>query len=69
MSCNEKKTDLWNTVITITGGIAAGTAAVAVVVAAPVELAAAAGALVLTKMAVDYNNKQSKCDDPDHTHD
>ena len=68
MSCN-KNHDNWNKFITIGGGIAAGVAAVAVVAAAPVEIAVTAGVVVLTKVAVDANNKLNKCDDPDHNHD
>ena len=69
MSCNTKNKDFWNTFISIGGGIAAGTAAVAVVVAAPVEIAVTVGLVALTKVAVDANEKMNRCDDPDHNHD
>ncbi len=47
----------WNTVITIAGGIAIGTAGVALVVAAPLEIVTTAVLIGATKYALNKTNK------------
>ena len=69
MSCNEKSRDRWDTVITVAGGIAIGTVAVAAVVAAPLEIVTTAVLVGATKFALDKNREARKCDVEEHNHD
>ena len=68
MSCNNKNRDKWDTVITIAGGVAIGTVAVAAVVAAPLEIATTLVLVGATKMALDKNKESRKCDEEGHDH-
>ena len=68
MSCNNKSRDKWDTVITIAGGIAIGTVAVAAVVAAPLEIVTTGVLLAATKYALEKNKEARQCDEEDHTH-
>jgi len=69
MSCNNKNKDRWDTVITVAGGIAIGTVAVAAVVAAPLEIVTTAVLVGATKFALDKNKDGRKCDVEEHDHD
>ena len=55
MSC--KKHETTNTIITIAGGIAIGTVAVAAIVAAPLEIVTTIALVGATKLALDKNNE------------
>ena len=68
MSCNLKDRDKWDTVITVAGGIAIGTVAVAAVVAAPLEIVTTIALIGATKLALEKNRKGRKCDEEEHTH-
>ena len=68
MSCNNKSKDKWDTIITVAGGIAIGTVAVAAVVAAPLEIVTTVVLVGATKYALDKNNKARKCDVEEHDH-
>ena len=69
MSCNNKSRDKWDTVITIAGGVAIGTVAVAAVVAAPLEIVTTIALIGATKLALEKNKEARKCDVEEHTHD
>ena len=56
MSCTHK--NKWDTVITIAGGVAIGTVAVAAVVAAPLEIVTTIALVGATKLALDKNRKR-----------
>ena len=66
MSCKPNK-EKWDTVITIAGGIAIGTVAVAAVVAAPLEIVTTVVLVGATKLALD-KNRNRECT-KDHEHD
>ena len=66
MSCKPNK-EKWDTVITIAGGIAIGTVAVAAVVAAPLEIVTTVALVGATKLALE-KNRERKCTE-DHKHD
>ena len=68
MSCNLKDRDKWDTVITVAGGIAIGTVAVAAVVAAPLEIVTTIALVGATKLALEKNREARKCDEEDHNH-
>ena len=69
MTCNNKSKDRWDTVITVAGGIAIGTVAVAAVVAAPLEIVTTAVLIGATKYALEKNKESRKCDVEEHNHD
>ena len=68
MSCNNQSRDKWDTVITIAGGVAIGTVAVAAVVAAPLEIVTTIALVGATKLALEKNKKARKCDEETHVH-
>ena len=68
MSCNNQNRDKWDTIITVAGGIAIGTVAVAAVVAAPLEIVTTIALVGATKLALDKNREARKCDEEGHTH-
>ena len=68
MSCNVKNREKWDTVITVAGGIAIGTVAVAAIVAAPLEIATTLVLVGATKYALDKNKEARKCEEEDHDH-
>ena len=65
MSCKPNK-DTWDTVITVAGGIAIGTVAVAAVVAAPLEIVTTIALVGATKLALDKNRERKCTEDHDH---
>ena len=69
MSCNNESRDKWDTIITVAGGIAIGTVAVAAVVAAPLEIVTTIALVGATKLALDKNREARKCDVEEHNHD
>ena len=66
MSCNNKSRDRWDTVITVAGGIAIGTVAVAAVVATPLEIVTTVALVGATKLALDKNRNRKCTEDHDH---
>ena len=68
MSCNNLNRDKWDTVITIAGGVAIGTVAVAAVVAAPLEIVTTIALVGATKLALNKNKESRKCDEEGHVH-